>query len=124
MLGLLFAIPASGMWIYLATQQGFRAPICSLAVGALCGLGVRKGGGDYFPAFLGTLILILSTISINTLVILAGDVEVSPLKILIDVVSRARITDFCNEAILMMGRRSFIAIPTSFYLAYKVLSRD
>ena len=121
---LLFAIPASALWFYLVIHQGLRMLIFSLAVGLMCGWGVRKADGEYFPAFLATLIHITVTILVITLVLLAAELGLSPWETLRRVVFQGQVTAFFNTCVLVVGSRSFAAIPIAFYVAYKVQSRD
>lgn len=125
-LAILFALPAAALWFYLAVYQGLRMPVFSLAIGCLCGLGARKGEGDYFPAFLGTLILITTTILLNTLVLVADEIGISPWELLFKVVFQGKITAFLNDGLALVGSRfrSYAAIPIAFYVAYKVHDRD
>jgi hypothetical protein len=101
-------------------------PFFSLAIGCLCGLGARKGDGDYFPAFMGTLILITTTILLNTLMLIAAEVGISPWELLFKVVFQGQVTAFLNDGLELVGSsaRSYAAIPIAFYMAYKVHDRD
>ena len=121
---LLFAMPASLLWFYLAIHQGLRMPVFSLAIGFMCGWGVRKGDGDYFPAFLGTLIHIVVTVLVITLVLVSGQLGLSPLETVLQILFQGQLTAFSNVCVLVVGSRSFAAIPIAFYVAYKIQSRD
>ena len=123
---ILFGLPASALWQYLAVHQGLRMPVFSLAIGGLCGLGARKGEGDYWPAFLGTFVLVTVTLLLNTLILIANEIGTTPWELLLEVVLQGKVTAFLNQGLVLAGSRSrsYAAIPLAFYVAYKVQSRD
>ena len=119
---ILFGLPASALWQYLAVHQGLRVSGFSLAIGGLCGLGARKGEGDYLPAFLGTLVLVTVTLLLNTLILTANEIGTTPWELLVEVVRRGKFTAFLNQGLVLAESSS--AIPIAFYVAYKAQSRD
>ncbi|MEO7098931.1 MAG: hypothetical protein ABI162_06185 [Luteolibacter sp.] len=123
---ILFGLPASALWQYLAVHQGLRVPGFSLAIGGLCGLGARKGEGDYLPAFLGTFVLLTVTLLLNTLILTANEIGTTPWELLVEVMLRGKATAFLNQGLMLVGSssRSYSAIPIAFYVAYKAQRRD
>lgn len=123
LLAFLFAIPASSLWFYATVCHGVRTAVLSLAIGALCGLGARRGEGDYFSAFLAAVIHTFGTILIITLVVSTYAFKLSLGENLFQIVASGRINLFFNDCLSLVGEKSFYSIPTGFYIAYKVQSR-
>ena len=122
-LAILLGLPASAIWYAGAVHAHTVASIVTIIAGALCGLGTRLAGGEYFSAFLATLLHIVVTLTLITATLLADHYQVPLTTILAELMSWDKIAPFCNACVEAVGK-TFVAYPIAFLAAYKVQDRD
>ena len=117
---MLMGIPASGLSIAAALYSNLVLGILVVGCGALCGIGGRIGEGDFFPAFLATILHLAGTISLVTAALLVRDLDVSPLQLGYALLfEQGAMIDFANDCVTVAGK-TFLAYPVAIAAAYAV----